>query len=129
MCVYMYTCAFRASRTISTSFHGNGLFVLLSVPRQFLRLIRRENLPNKCALAEMQCDGQYCLTEMENSFVGQVICRNCGFRVSFSSPFFLIRDDPLSFSLRAHLPFQSPLYLILYKLNRATTNRTIKIWS
>lgn len=53
-------------------------------PEQFLPLICRENQPNKYAFAEMQFDRQYSLTEMENSFVGQVICRNCGFSLVFS---------------------------------------------
>lgn len=87
-------------------------------PEQFLPLICRENQPNnKYAFAEMQFDRQYSLTEMENSFVGQVICRNCG----FSLVFFLLS---LSFSF-FHCQFLSS-FPPSRKLDRGTTNRTTK---
>lgn len=58
----------------------------------------------------MQCDGQYCLTEMENSFVGQVICRNCGF-----SLLPLSLSLSLFFSLSSSLPLS---VLVLFPLPR-----------
>lgn len=98
--------------------YGNELIVLLLPPQRFLSLICRENQANKYALVEMQCDEQYCLTEMENSFVGQVIYRNCGFRSSLflSVPSFSYRFSLLYCRFLSFPPSR--------KLNRGTTNRT-----
>jgi len=59
--------------------YRNKLSVLLSLPAAVSVSNLSWESNNKYTFAEMQCDGQYCLTKMENSFVGQVICRNCGF--------------------------------------------------
>jgi len=67
----------------------------------------------------MQCDGQYCLTEMENFFVGQVICRNCGFSLVSHSLFLF-----LTFS-RSYCQF--PFLPRSRKLHRGTTNRTTNL--
>ena len=75
---------------------------------QFLSLICRET-QTKYAFAEMQCDGQYCLTEMENSFVGQVICRNCGFLlVSLSLSVSLFSLSPFFYFYSLLLPAFAP---------------------
>lgn len=123
------SCTLRKISMPCRPLHRNELFVLLSPSRQFLRLICRENQPNKCTLREMQCDGQYCLTEMENSFVGQVICRNCGFSLRFlpppswSPPF-------LSFSLPYLLPLTASLFFLSpQELDRGAASRASKIWS
>lgn len=68
------------------------------------------------ALARSRRDGQYCPTEMENSFVGQVICRNCGFSLI---------SHPLSLSFSLTIARSSFMYSHRSFLRLA--NRTVSI--